>query len=263
MKKYFFLVALIPFIVSSCKTKDNNPPLMFLNGDDPMTVILESEFKDPGATADDNFDGATITNKIESTHNIPNTSNVTTGDCITKEHGDWTVTYTVADKAGNQTSKTRTVKVRNSSSKYAVSEYGFSCIYNFSKSGDDNMFPNFSNQSVSMDFDKRYNNRVYFTKLCGKPGLRVYANIENDTVIYIPDQSKIFVENTDSVLYRVRGENNQCWVLDTMPTSFHLVIKYMINRYTKSPNTSGWLYDDVYWLDDKYSICNETYIQWE
>lgn len=265
MKKYLFWIAIVPFVISSCKTKDNYPPTIFLSGDNPMRVTLGTMYTDPGATADDNFDGAGISSKIENTHNIPNTTNVTSGNCITKEHGDWTVTYTVSDKAGNQTSKTRTVQVRNDAFMYAQTEFGSACVYSFSKTGGTNLFPNFSNQPVSLDFDKRVNNRIYFTKLSGKNGMRIYADIQNDTLIAIPDQSKIFVENGDSVLYRVRGDIGQSFVLDTIPTSFHLRIKYQIDRYLKgTPTNYQHVYDGTYWRDvNNYSINTENYIQWE
>ncbi len=266
MKKSFLLLLLIPFVFYSCKTKDKTPPQIFLDGDNPMYVTLGDTYEEPGATADDNFDGAGISSKIESTYDIPNNSSSTTGDCVTKKHGDWTVTYTVTDKAGNSASATRTVKVRNEAYIYAISEFGFACVYNYSKIGDVNIMPNFSNQPVSLDFDERINNRIYFTKLAGKSGLRIYADIENDTDITINDQYKIFTINNgiDSTLWRVRGNVGQMnEILNTTPTSFHMVINYQLEYYTLSTTPTPFMAEGKYWFSVKVDNNTETYIQWE
>lgn len=264
MKKSFLLLLLIPFVFYGCKTKDKTPPQIFLNGDNPMYVTLEDQYEEPGATADDNFDGAGISSKVESTHDIPNLNGLTTGSCTTKKHGDWTVTYTVTDKAGNSASATRTVKVRNEAYIYAISEFGSPCVYNYTKTGTVNIMPNFSNQQVQLDFDERFNNKIYFTKLAGKSGLRIYAKIENDTSIDIPDQYKIFTVNTDSFLYRVCGNVGQMnQILDTTPTSFHMVINYQLEYYTLSLTSTPYMVEGKYWKSEKVDNNTETYIQWE
>ncbi len=78
---------------------DNTPPVITLKGSNPMNVPRNGNYNEPGATAHDNLDGD-ITNKINITGSV-NTSNV----------GQYTITYTVTDNAGNSASKKRTVNV--------------------------------------------------------------------------------------------------------------------------------------------------------
>ncbi|NLM63403.1 MAG: DUF5011 domain-containing protein [Mollicutes bacterium] len=78
---------------------DTEPPVITLNGDNPMYVPLGAEFVDPGAKARDNMD-ADITEKIH-----------VSGNVNTNEVGTYEIIYEVSDRAGNQTIVTRTVIV--------------------------------------------------------------------------------------------------------------------------------------------------------
>ncbi|MEM7801819.1 MAG: immunoglobulin-like domain-containing protein, partial [Chloroflexota bacterium] len=69
---------------------DNTPPVITLNGDNPLELTEGDSYTDPGATAEDDVDG-TITNDI-----------VVGGDTVdTNTPGSYTVTYDVSDAAGN------------------------------------------------------------------------------------------------------------------------------------------------------------------
>jgi hypothetical protein len=249
MKKLSMVPLLMVFIFFySCKQKDSTPPQVFLNGDNPMTDTLGTVFTDPGATADDNFDGAGITNKIEVTSNI----DYITGTPRTKTAGVYTITYSVSDKANNSTSKTRTVNIINSSAKYATT-------YLFDKTGDDNLFPNFVDLQTTIDYDSRVNNRIYLTKLCNKPGLRIYIDILNDSLIDIPDQYRILTESTVEKLYRVRGEGGQSRIIDNI--FFTFVVKYQVEKYDES-TISDYDYeaDGRYWRSTgNYDVSTELY----
>ena len=74
---------------------DNTPPVITLNGDNPMTIECGSEFTDPGALATDDIDGNISVNSS-------NDVNVT-------EVGTYEVIYTATDSSGNTSSETRTV----------------------------------------------------------------------------------------------------------------------------------------------------------
>jgi hypothetical protein len=78
---------------------DLTPPVITLLGDNPMTVIVDGEFVDPGATATDNVD-------LDVTDDI-----VATGTVNTEVIGTYYITYTVTDTAGNTATKVRTVTV--------------------------------------------------------------------------------------------------------------------------------------------------------
>jgi uncharacterized repeat protein (TIGR01451 family) len=76
---------------------DNTPPVITLNGANPMTVECHTSFTDPGATANDACNGpeaVTSTNNVNI--NVP---------------GTYQVTYSAHDAANNSTTATRTVIV--------------------------------------------------------------------------------------------------------------------------------------------------------
>ena len=79
---------------------DAVPPVLTLIGDATVNVPSGSAYTDDGATAEDNIDGD-ISGSVVVTSNV-NTSVV----------GSYTVTYNVADRAGNDAAPiTRTVSV--------------------------------------------------------------------------------------------------------------------------------------------------------
>ena len=78
---------------------DTTPPVITLNGANPMTVYLGQSYSEPNATAFDNVDGD-LTSQI-----------VITGAVNTSVVGTYTVTYSVSDNAGNSASAIRTVNV--------------------------------------------------------------------------------------------------------------------------------------------------------
>jgi prepilin-type N-terminal cleavage/methylation domain-containing protein len=79
---------------------DKTPPVLTLLGSDPMTAFQGDSYTDAGATAVDESDGD-ITTNIK-----------TTGSVNTATVGTYTITYNVADNAGNSaTPVTRTVNV--------------------------------------------------------------------------------------------------------------------------------------------------------
>lgn len=83
---------------------DTVKPEIKLNGNATITVNINEEYKDAGATATDNKDGD-LTNKIQ-----------ISGKVDTSKTGTYTITYTVEDSAGNKTTVTRTIIVKESTS---------------------------------------------------------------------------------------------------------------------------------------------------
>ena len=77
---------------------DTTPPVITLNGDNPMTIECGIGFTDPGALATDDIDGNISVNSS-------NDVNVT-------EVGTYEVIYTATDSSGNTSSETRTVFVQ-------------------------------------------------------------------------------------------------------------------------------------------------------
>ncbi len=81
------------------KQKDTEKPVITIIGEKEITIEKGSEYKDEGAKASDNVD-SDITSKIKVTNKVE--SNKT---------GEYKITYTVTDKAGNTATEVRTVKV--------------------------------------------------------------------------------------------------------------------------------------------------------
>jgi len=85
----------------ACDPRDTVPPLITLLGANPLTLVINDTYIDPGATAFDNIDG-NITNAI-----------VVAGDEVnTAVAGSYVVTYNVSDSTGNKAVQvTRVVEV--------------------------------------------------------------------------------------------------------------------------------------------------------
>lgn len=79
--------------------KDEEKPIITLNGNAKMSIVLNSYYTDPGASATDNCDGD-ITSKIE-----------IIGKVNPNKTGEYKITYKVKDTMGNEDSKTRVVYV--------------------------------------------------------------------------------------------------------------------------------------------------------
>ena len=78
-------------------TPDTTPPVITLNGSNPVNLTVGDSYADAGATATDNVDG---------------TDPVTTaGSVDTTTAGVYTITYSASDAAGNTATATRTVNV--------------------------------------------------------------------------------------------------------------------------------------------------------
>jgi hypothetical protein len=84
-------------VIKKIVVADITAPVIALIGDNPASVVQNSTYTDAGATAKDNIDGI-VTVK-------------STGSVDTSTLGDYTITYTATDKAGNKATKTRKVKV--------------------------------------------------------------------------------------------------------------------------------------------------------
>ena len=83
------------------KIIDDICPVITINGNRNIIIALNSEYKEEGATAQDEIDGD-ITDKIQIEGNVD-----------TAKEGSYYITYKVKDKAGNEISNQRIVVVKN------------------------------------------------------------------------------------------------------------------------------------------------------
>jgi hypothetical protein len=97
--KAVFAIAIAGLIASGCKKSDGASPEITLAGDMNMTVYKGQTYTDPGYTATDDKDGDI-------------TSKVSVSGTVGTEIGNYTITYSVSDEAGNFTSKYRYVAVK-------------------------------------------------------------------------------------------------------------------------------------------------------
>jgi hypothetical protein len=84
-------------------TYDNQAPVITLLSDHPQYIELNTPYVELGATALDNIDG-----------DISADINIISSSVFTSTTGTYSVTYTVTDRAGNSTTISRTVYVRDS-----------------------------------------------------------------------------------------------------------------------------------------------------
>lgn len=80
-------------------TKDTTKPDLVLKGEKEVVIKVGDRFEDPGVTATDNIDGD-ISSSVKKSGNVD-----------TSKAGTYTITYSVSDKAGNESEVKRTVKV--------------------------------------------------------------------------------------------------------------------------------------------------------
>ena len=93
-------------------TYDGSAPVIKIIGDDPLIIEINSSYNELGATASDSIYGD-LTSSI-----------VTSGSVDTNTLGEYTITYTVSDPAGNTATATRIVKVVEISSQSSSSNSG-------------------------------------------------------------------------------------------------------------------------------------------
>lgn len=91
-------------------SKDVTKPDIVIIGDSEITITVGSKYEDQGAKANDNVDGD-ITSKIKVTGNVD-----------TSKEGNYVLTYSVSDKAGNKDSKSRKIFVISETTTTKVSE---------------------------------------------------------------------------------------------------------------------------------------------
>lgn len=93
------LVLVAATLITSCNKEDTTAPVVTLTGAASMTISLQDNYTEMGATATDDEDGE-IT---------PTVSGAVNEDLT----GTYTITYTATDAAGNVGTATRTVIVEN------------------------------------------------------------------------------------------------------------------------------------------------------
>jgi hypothetical protein len=174
--KYFWLIAILLFV--TCKKSDKEAPVISLNGDKNIQIILNSEFIDPGATAYDAQDG-------ELSVDISDTVNVNLA-------GIYYISYSTSDASGNSSESLRTVNVYNSSEHH---------IGNFQTETQFSADTSFLTSIIQIS--TTVNNRLWVNGFSKYADASIYIEITSDSIINIPSQT-IFV-NSDSKYHGYKG----------------------------------------------------------
>ncbi|MES2590434.1 MAG: immunoglobulin-like domain-containing protein [Bacteroidota bacterium] len=155
MKRNFLNMAAVAFIASALvltgckKDEDTTAPVVTLNGASTQTISLQGTYTEQNATATDDEDG-TLT---------PTTSGTVNKD----QTGEYIITYTATDAAGNVGTATRTITVVND----ADSRTGtYQCTIADTP-------PYVYTQTVTAS--ETVNNRIHFSK---------FGDYDNNTAIY-------------------------------------------------------------------------------
>jgi hypothetical protein len=149
-------------------TADNTPPVITLLGNSSDVVVYKSStsYIDMGATANDNVDG-----------NVPV---VVTGTVKMDSAGDYTLTYTAHDAAGNIATKTRNVIV--DAAPYIL---GTSGLFSHVDVIDGTTYAAENEMLTAPTVTK---NKIYFAKFAGYSSANPYATITGNSFT-IPSQT--------------------------------------------------------------------------
>ena len=159
MKKQLFSVCAITLVgvvltLNSCKKEDTTAPVVTIAGGSTAISPLNATFTNPAATAKDEEDGdiATVT---------------VTGTVDKNQTGDYTLTYTATDAAGNAGTATLVVTVRNDAYEwegdYDATETDANGPYTYS-------------ESVEVYASETVNNRLVFDR---------FADFDNSDGVYM------------------------------------------------------------------------------
>lgn len=186
MFRKFIVLLFLPLSVLlmfySCDNEedtDTTAPVITLNGDAVDTVYIGNVYNDPGATANDETDGD-LTSSV-----------ITTSTVDVNAKGSYSITYSVADLAGNTSTETRIVRVVNSAW-YLEGGYSVMDIITGTNAGT-------RNYNVSVSSSSTENNKI-FIKNFGEYGSLVSAEaMVADSVLTISSQQLLLNGDTSIV----------------------------------------------------------------
>ena len=180
------VVTVLVFLSVSCREDDNVPPVITLNGEDSVTLVLNSEYVEEGAKVVDETDG-NISNNVYIENNV-NT------DLL----GVYSVTYRAVDDAGNEAVPVqRIVEVINSGDIY-TGDYSVSEI-RFYPGPDNCTYPAF------VWVDSMVNYRLDFRDFACDAGFNVFADVSENT-IEMPFQ--VVQDSIDTITFQGLGSIN-------------------------------------------------------
>jgi len=183
MKKISLLFASVIFLslilfCFSCKKEDPDIvfPIVEILGENPMEILLNSEFDDPGAEYWDNI--AVYSTRVDS-------------DLDENKIGSYEVAYIVLDEAGNETIATRTVNV-------IVDQTAFESNYSVSDtifSGPNEGIHNYNSAITASALSR---NKLLLSNFAGL-GISYVAIVEFEKYGLLTISQQLLSENQDSL----------------------------------------------------------------
>jgi phospholipase/lecithinase/hemolysin len=159
----FILISTIIFL-SSCGKEDVNPPVVSLNGESMVQLLLGGSYTEAGATASDEEDGVLTVN--------------ISGEVNTDFAGIYILRYSASDMAGNTGESFRTIHIANTAG-FLKGNYKASTLIEG---------VNTAIFGASVASSTTVNNRIWLSGFSETPELAVYADI-SDTTLAVPAQA--------------------------------------------------------------------------
>jgi len=183
MKKISLLFASVIFLslilfCFSCKKEDPDIvfPIVEILGENPMEILLNSEFDDPGAEYWDNI--AVYSTRVDS-------------DLDENKIGSYEVAYIVLDEAGNETIATRTVNV-------IVDQLSFESNYNVSDTISSGPNEGIHNYTSAITASALSINKLLLSNFAGL-GISYVAIVEFEKYGLLTIPQQLLSENQDSL----------------------------------------------------------------
>ena len=183
MKKISLLFASVIFLslilfCFSCKKEDPDIvfPIVKILGENPMEILLNSEFDDPGAEYWDNI--AVYSTRVDS-------------DLDENKIGSYEVAYIVLDEAGNETIATRTVNV-------IVDQLSFESNYNVSDTISSGPNEGIHNYTSAITASALSINKLLLSNFAGL-GISYVAIVEFEKYGLLTIPQQLLSENQDSL----------------------------------------------------------------
>ncbi|MDD3685589.1 MAG: DUF5011 domain-containing protein [Bacteroidales bacterium] len=213
MKNIIFLsVAILAIVFVSCDKQDTiSPDVLLLGdggaylaaGDTDTTVLLFSKFTDPGFEAEDNL---TKTEDLILVNDLEDVLLVNDAGYLRKT-GEYTITYSATDEAGNKGTATRKITVENISAPFAGTYFTNRTAQQIAET---------TNYTSTVAVDTRIPGRLSFPK--------VYAHVDGGEDIYFKLYADLYKpevsdEYSESIAYMGKPTDKEAPFFELMTYS--------------------------------------------
>ncbi len=232
----FAMAIITMFIFSMCMQKDSTPPHIILKGPNPYRIDLNDKYIEHYFEIYDNRDDSAalsveILNEIDTLEeedgyfDAPG-GKIYMGVGATVQVGEYVVTYTIKDEAGNTTVATRDVIVTNEIDDYAKT-------YSITKENLSDEDQEYVDYLSTLEFDEEVNNRMWISKFGNLDfySLTLYIDVVDDS-IFLPLQA--FPLSNNIVIEGIEDAANNGYAGELNKNSFTFDLKYRLSQNPSS-----------------------------